>query len=62
MEELLLLNNFFPIVDTYLSCEDIARQSCAMVPKCRIFGVFFWVLHFQRAVCSTFQTRILNLH
>jgi len=28
---------FFPIVDTCLSCEDIARQSCAMVPRWR-----FW--------------------
>jgi len=27
MEEILLLNKFFPIVDTCLSCEDIARQS-----------------------------------
>ena len=30
-----MLNNFFPIVDTCLSCEDIARQSCAMVPRLR---------------------------
>jgi len=34
------LTSFFPIVDTRLSREDIARQSCAMVPKCRIFGGF----------------------
>ena len=27
VEEILLLNNFFPIVDTCISCEDIARQS-----------------------------------
>ena len=38
---LLLLNKFFPIVDTCLSSEDIARQSCAMVPKWRLFGDFF---------------------
>ena len=25
VEEVLLFNNFFPIVDMYLSCEDIAR-------------------------------------
>ena len=31
--DMLLLNKFFPIVDTCLSCEDIARQSCAMVPR-----------------------------
>jgi len=37
VEEVLLFNKFFPIVDTYLSCEDIARQSCAMVPRWRFF-------------------------
>jgi len=34
------LTSFFPIVDTCLSCEDIARQSCAMVPRWRLFGNF----------------------
>ena len=52
------LTSFFPIVDTCLSYEDIARQSCAMVPRWR----FFCVLHFQRAACSRFQTCILNSH
>jgi len=33
-----MLKNFFPIVDTYLSCEDIARQSCAMVPRWRFLA------------------------
>jgi len=56
VEEALLFNKFFPIVDTCLSCEDTARQSCAMVPKWR----FFCVLYLQRAACSTFQTCILN--
>jgi len=37
----LLFNNFFPIVDMCLSCEDMARQICAMVPRWRIFGDFF---------------------
>ena len=55
------LTNVFLIVDLCLSCEDIARQSGAMVPRWRICGVF-WVLHFQRAACSTFQTCILNSH
>jgi len=32
---------FFPIVDMCLICEDIARQSCAMVPRWPIFGDFF---------------------
>jgi len=34
------LTSFFPIVDTCLSCEDIARQSCGMVPTWRLFGDF----------------------
>jgi len=38
--EILLLNKFFPVVDTRLNCEDIARQSCGMVPKWRFFGEF----------------------
>jgi len=50
------LTCFFLIVDTCLSSEDIARQSCAMVPKWR----FFCVLYFQRAACSIFHTCILN--
>jgi len=52
------LTDFIPIVDTCLSSEDIARQSCAMVRKWR----FFCVLYFQWAACSTFQTCILNSH
>ena len=32
------LTSFFPIVDTCLSCEDIARQSCGMVPRWRFFA------------------------
>jgi len=49
------------IVDTCLSCEDIARQNCAMVPRLRFFGDF-WVMHFQRVARSTFQTCIVNSH
>ena len=33
VEEVLVFNKLFPIVDTCLSSEDIARQSRAMVPK-----------------------------
>jgi len=36
----LLLINFFPVVDTCLSCEDIARQSCEMVPRWRFLATF----------------------
>ena len=32
------LTSFFPIVDTCLSCEDITRQSCAMVPRWRFLA------------------------
>jgi len=51
----------FPIVDTCLSCEDIARQICAMVPRWRFLATFLCPL-FQRAACSTFRTCILNSH
>jgi len=40
VEEILLLNSFFPIVDTYLSCKDLARQSCAMVPRWRFLATY----------------------
>jgi len=46
------LTSFFPIVDTCLSCEDTARQSCVMVGRLRIFGNFlhlvFSASHVQR--------------
>ena len=61
LEDIWLLNKFFLIVDTCLSCKDIARQSCAMVPRWRFLATFC-VLYIQRAACSTFQTCILNLH
>jgi len=32
------LTSFFPIVDKFLRCEDIVQQSCAMVPRCRLFA------------------------
>ena len=34
------LTSFFPIVDTCLSWEDIARQRCAMVPRWRFLATF----------------------
>jgi len=36
----LLLKNFFPIVDTCLSCKDIAGQICAMVHRWQFFDDF----------------------
>ena len=59
LEDILLLNKFYLTVDTCLSCEDIARQSCAMMSRWRFLATFC-VLYFQRAACSTFQTCILN--
>jgi len=35
------LTSFFPTADKCLRCEDIARQSCAMVRRWRILGDFF---------------------
>ena len=35
-----MLNKFFPIVDTCLNCDDIARQNCAMVPRWRFLATF----------------------
>jgi len=40
LEDILLRNNFFPIVDTCLSCKDIARQSYAMVSRWRFMATF----------------------
>ena len=34
------LTSFFPIVDTCLSCKDMARQSYAMVPRWQFFATF----------------------
>jgi len=34
------ITSFFPILDMCLSCEDIARQSCAMVPRWRFWRFF----------------------
>jgi len=40
MEDILLLNKFFLIIDMCISCEDIARQSCAMVPRWQFLATF----------------------
>ena len=40
VEEVLVLNKFVLVVDTCLSCKDIARQSCAMVPRWRFLATF----------------------
>jgi len=61
MEEVLMLNKFFPIVDAFLSCKDIAQQSCAMVPRWRFLATFLRPV-FSASACSRFQTCILNSH
>ena len=51
------LTTFFRIVDTRLSCKDIAQQSCAMVPRWRLFGDFL------RAVFSaSYAHHVSDLH
>jgi len=55
VEEILLFNNFFPIVDTYLNCEDIARQGFAMDGQ---FLRSFCVLYFQRTAYSKLGLRL----
>ena len=40
LEDILLLNSFFSIFDTCLICEDIARQSCAIVLRWRFLATF----------------------
>ena len=52
------LTSFFPIVDICIRCEDIARQSCAMVPRWRFLATFY-VLCFQRTAC---MQQVSDLH
>ena len=58
VEDLLLLNKFFPIVHrpTCLSCEDrpIARQICAMVSRWRFLATFC-VLYFSEPRAAHFR-------
>jgi len=58
MEEILLFNKyFFVIVDTCLSCENIVRQSCAMVRRRQFFAQF---LH--PVFSASDVQHILNMH
>jgi len=67
VEDILLLNKFFPVVDTCLSCKDIAWQICAMVPRWRNFGDFlrpvFSASHLQHVSDLTpkFALRLQNV-
>jgi len=62
MGDILLFNCFFPIVDMCISYEDIARQSCAMVPIWRIFGDFLDPAFPASCVQHISGTCILNSH
>ena len=55
VEEVLLLNNFFAIVDTCLSCEDIARQNCAMVPRWQFLATFLRPVFAARQSAAHFR-------
>ena len=57
VEEILLLNKFFQIVDRCLSCEEIARQSCAMVPRWRFFASFL-----RSVFSSSRMQQVSDLH
>jgi len=49
------LTSFFPIVDTCPSCEDIARQSCAMVPRWHFLVTFFASCIFSELHAARFR-------
>jgi len=53
----IVLNKFFPIVDTCVSCEDIARQSCAMVPRRWFLATFL-----QHVFSASRMQDISDLH
>jgi len=55
VKEILLLNIFFPIVDTFLSSEDIARQICVMVPRWRFFDDFLRPVFFSEPRAARFR-------
>jgi len=59
VEEILLLNKFFLIVDMCLSCKRYSPTSCAMVPRWRFLATFVTCI-LQRAARNMFQTCILN--
>jgi len=56
--DILLLNNFFSTVDTCLSCEDIARQNCAMGPRWRFLATFLCPMF---SACRMHQVSDLHL-
>ena len=55
--DILLLNTFFPIVNTCLSCEDIAGQSCGIVRRWRFLATFL-----GPAFAASRVQRLTDLH
>jgi len=55
MAEVLLFNKLFLTVDSCLNCKDTARQSCVMVPRCRIFGHYFASYLFSEPRAARFR-------
>jgi len=53
----ILLLNIFPTVDTCLSCEDIARQSCAMVVRWQFLSTFL-----RPAFSASHVQQVSDLH
>jgi len=51
------LTSFFPIVDTCPSCEDIARQSCAMMPRWRFLATFL-----RPVIAASCKQHVSDLH
>ena len=56
------LISFFPIVDRCLSCEDIVRQNCGMVPRWRFFASFLRPVFSASHVQHISDLYILNSH
>ena len=61
VEEILLLNKFYRLSIRALVVKIWPNKDVRWCPDGEFLAIF-WVLHFQRATCSTFQTCILNSH
>jgi len=62
VEDILLLNKFFSDCRYVPQLPRYSPTKLSDGAEMAIFGDFFWVLHLQRAACSTFQTCVLNSH
>jgi len=62
VEETLLINKFFFRLSIHALAAKILPDKVVRWCPDGDFWRLFWVLHLQRAACSTFQTCILNSH